>query len=147
VRVEIRRQVNDTDASNDKAQQNLRVVTSETASPYTPVAFNFQIVNEQEQPQLFYFREDGIPADWHKQFADAKRLVAPGDRYLGQLDLRPNDDAPVCADHDIHVTAWMPRGDTPVPVGGTTVSVGLRRRTDMTLDPSVRDCGKRFRPQ
>lgn len=147
VRVEIRRQVNDTDASNDKAQQNLRVVTSDTASPYTPVAFDFQIVNEQAQPQLFYFREDGIPADWHKQFADTKRLVAPGERYLGRLDLRPNDDAPVCADHDIHVTAWMPRGDTLVPVGGTTVSVGLRRRTDMTLDTSVRDCGKRFRPQ
>lgn len=145
VLVEIRRLINDTNAANDTAQQNLQIEQSTTSSPYTAVDFNFLIKNDEDQDQLIYFQEQGVPVEWQKVFPQDKVLLNPNQVFTGQLQVTPNDEAAVCKDHAIHVTAWTPRGDTIIPVGGTTVNVQTRNTTELTLEQQVTDC-RRHKP-
>jgi len=43
--------------------------------------------------------------------------------------MKPPTGAPACTNHRIEVTAWIPRGDTMVRLGGTSVETDLRNRT------------------
>jgi hypothetical protein len=60
---------------------------------------------------------------------------------VGALHVQPSDDAPVCTNHELRITAWTPRGDTLIPLGGTTVDLRLRKRTQVTVEPPTeREC-------
>lgn len=142
VRVEIRRLVSDTDPNDNEAQQNLHVVQSTQASPYKPASFNFQISHDEEQARLFYFQEEGVPDTWGKSFPREKRLVEKEETFIGALSVQPPDGSPACTDHEVRITAWTPRGDTLIRVGGTTVNVALRNQTELTLDTGIGDCRK-----
>lgn len=143
VRVEIRRLVSDSNLENNHAQQNLHVVESRRSSPYTEVPFNFQVTNGDPQPKLVYFQVEGIPPQWTRTFPEQKKLLAPAEKFVGLLTVKPNDDAPVCTDYPIFVTGWAPRGDTIVRLGGTTVSVGLRNNTLLTVGANVSGCDRK----
>jgi len=143
VRVEIRRLVSDTNLANNHAQQNLHVEESRRSSPYTEVPFNFQVTNGGAQPKLVYFQVEGVPPQWTRTFPVEKKLLAPAEKFVGLLKVKPNGDAPVCTDYPIFVTGWVPRGDTIVRIGGTTVSVGLRNNTLVTVGAQVTSCDRK----
>lgn len=142
VRVVIRRLINDIDENNNEAQQNLNIEVSASSSPFDPVDFNFQIRNEnEEETQLVYFRDEGVPDTWSKSFPTPKRLLAPLETFVGNLIVQPPDDALICTDQNLFVTAWTPQGDTLVQLGGTTVDVQLRDRTELQLTNRLIPCG------
>lgn len=127
VRVVLRRLFDDTNPANNNAQQNLTVQESRTNSPYTEVKLDFSITNDTPRPRLVYFRADDVPRAWTHHFAAETALLAPSEKYIGTLTVKPNDEAPVCRNHEIYVTGWTPRGDTLVRLGGTTLNVALRK--------------------
>lgn len=140
VRVEVRRVPRDVDPSNNEAQQNLSVEPARRGSPYRPVRFDFQVTNDARDARLVYFRADGVPKLWARAFDQEKRLLAPSEKHLGALTLKPDDGAAVCTHKDVFVTAWTPRGDTLVRLGGTTVDVALRNNTTITVKAGARRC-------
>jgi hypothetical protein len=140
IKVELRRLVSDTNGADNSAQQNVSVIPSSQASPYDPAIFNFYVRNSETDPKLIYFQVRGVPPSWSKTLSDSKCLLAPGESMQGSLTVQPPDDAQVCTNHEFTVTTWTPRGDTLIPLGGTTVDVGLRNRTELTLDTEVTDC-------
>jgi len=140
VRVKIDPLPRDNDVHNNEAQRNVYVAPSTTSSPYTPVQFDFSVRNDEDDPQLIYFQADGIPPAWQKTFTATKKLLAPAERYVGALVVKPNDDATVCTDQEFYVTGWMPRGDTIIRLGGTTVDVQLRKLTELTASTRIGNC-------
>jgi M6 family metalloprotease-like protein len=140
IRVEIDPHPDDRDPKNNQAQENVWIAESTTKSPYKEVKLDFRITNGEKTPRLAYFRVSGIPPAWQHAFADAKKLLAPGEAYVGSLKVKPNDSAAVCTDHEIQVTAWSPRGDTLVRLGGTTVNVELRHETTLSAEAGVAGC-------
>ena len=142
VKVQLRRMVSDIDNTDDWAQQNFTVRNSTTASPYTEIAFPFQIKNTKDTPQLVYFRAAGIPKEWDQALIPQKKLLLPGEQVVGQLKVTPPPTYPSCTDFDVQVTAWTPENHTLVLVGGTTVDMQLRKQTEITLQTDVKPCGR-----
>ncbi len=142
VEVEIPNVFNDVNANNNRAQKNLQEVTSSTSSPYDQVTYSFRLTNGEDDPQLYYFRVEDLPAGWTSTFTPRSALLAPGVHVDGSLTVKPPDDAPVCTEHQIKVTSWKPVGDTLVPVGGGTFQVDLRNRTLLTANAGQRSCGQ-----
>ncbi|MCP4544235.1 MAG: hypothetical protein GY832_44550, partial [Chloroflexi bacterium] len=101
---------NDSDDSDNHAQQNFTIMESRRSSPYDPVSFTFHLTNPRGEPQLVYLRAEGVPADWHKELNPEKYLLQPKQRITGTLSLTPREGATVCADHHIFVTSWIPSG-------------------------------------
>ncbi|WP_164020280.1 NHL repeat-containing protein [Pyxidicoccus trucidator] len=134
VKVQLRRMTYDTNASDNDAQQNLWVKPSSHASPYDEVDFGFQFKNAGEKPQLVYFRYEGLPAHWKQDFGPRKAMVKPGELLEGHLKFQPDEKDKDCVKHDAHVTAWVPRGDTLVRLGGATVRTPLMRRTTVVIE-------------
>lgn len=139
-RVELRRLFDDTNAENDWAQRNLQVDHSVHGSPYTEVTFPFSFRNAEETAELIYFRADGIPDGWVWSITPSKALVAPGAQVQAELTLQPPDSAPDCTEHPVHVTGWVPRGNTLVRLGGATVRVDLRQRTEIQVKVRTAKC-------
>lgn len=140
VEVEIPNVFNDVNVNNNRAQQNLQEVTSSTSSPYDQVTYRYGLTNDEDHPQLYYFRAEGIPDDWTRTLTPRSVRLLPGQRVEGSLTVKPPDDAPVCTDHEIRISSWKPSGDTLVPVGGGTFQVDLRRRTLLELKTGVQLC-------
>jgi hypothetical protein len=131
--------VSDTNAGDNEAQENLQVVNSSKGSPYDPQTFTFQVTNTDSQPQLIYLQEEGVPEAWNKTLSPTQQLLTPNATVFCELKIQPPEDAPVCGNYSIRVTAWTPRGDTLVQLGGATVRLGLRNRTLLTLETNVDD--------
>lgn len=140
VRVSLRRLIDDTNESNNNAQQNLSVQESRTNSPYTEVKLDFSVTNDQAQPRLVYFRADEVPRAWTHSLSADRVFLAPGEKFVGTLTVRPNDEAPVCRNHEIYVTGWSPRGDTLLRLGGTTLNVALRRAETIDVAAQTAAC-------
>jgi hypothetical protein len=140
IKVIIEDVVNDINTFNNSAQENVDVQESTTASPYEAVTFNFSATNPYDYHQLVYFRAEGVPAGWAATFAEQKRLLSAHERYEGTLTVQPPDDAPVCTDHQIFVTSWLPKGNTLIPLGGATLQVNLRNRTTLTSSTTAVPC-------
>jgi hypothetical protein len=104
--------------------------------------YHFSVTNPYDYDQLFYFRTDGIPADWSYTFAHAKRFLSAHERYEGTLTIQPPEDAKVCTDHRIDITSWMPKGNTLVQYGGATLNVNLRNRTTLTANTTMTRCDR-----
>ncbi|MGD2084970.1 MAG: S8 family serine peptidase [Candidatus Aminicenantes bacterium] len=138
--VEIPNVFNDMNTNNNAAQQNLQEVASSHGSPYEIVTYRFGFTNPEDNQELFYFRAEGVPVGWIAVFNPKKALLSAHQRIECSLTIQPPDDAPVCTEHKIRVTSWMPRGDTLVQVGGGTVQVDLRNRTDLVLDTTYERC-------
>ncbi|MCY1019553.1 NHL repeat-containing protein [Pyxidicoccus sp. MSG2] len=134
VKVQLRRMTSDTNANDNEAQQNLHVKQSSHASPYDVVDFGFQFKNAGEKEQLVYFRYEGVPGHWKQDFGPTKAVAKPGELLEGHLKFQPDEKDKDCVAHDAHVTAWTPRGDTLVRMGGATVRVPLRRRTTVEIE-------------
>ncbi len=130
----------DSSLTNNDAQENLREVTSTTASPYTPVEYQFTFKNPYDTARLFYFRVEDIPADWNRSMSQRKALLAAGQRIELSLNIQPPDDEPVCTSQPISVTSWVSSGDTLVPVGGGTASVDMRNRTLIEAETEFFSC-------
>ncbi len=145
VKVELRRMTNDINSANDGAQQNLRVISSDQASPYPEVAFPFNITNAEPQPQLVYFRAEGVPEDWSSTLVPNKALLNTNQKLQGVLRVTPKEGSPPCNEEEIRVTAWTPLDHTIVPLGGATVDLQLRNRTEINHQVKFRSCreGKR----
>ena len=142
VRVEIRNVYNDSNEQNNSAQRNFQVEYSTRGSPYEAASFPFQIKNAEPKPQLVYFQKVGIPPSWSQILTPAKRLLLPDETLFGKLTVNPPETAAVCTDHSIQVTAWTPRGDTLVRLGGATVSVDLRNRTLIDTQGDIGECSE-----
>jgi hypothetical protein len=110
------------------------------SSPYTAQRFDFQVKNPWPQQALVYFRADGVPEKWTHALTPAKKSLAPGELMFGRLDVRPDPDARDCTDHTIQVSAWLPRGDTMVRLGGTRVDANLRGRTTLQHEVRASSC-------
>jgi hypothetical protein len=130
----------DPNAQDNWAQENLDVVASVTASPFHAVAHRYTLTNPFDQPQLFYFRADGVPPGWDVDLTPRKIRLGPGERMFGQATITPAEDAKVCTSEWIEVTSWTPRGDTLVSVGGGVVQVDLRRPTSVNLEADAGRC-------
>ncbi len=142
IEVDIPNVLNDLNTGNNHAQQNVDEVASTTHSPYTEVVFPFGLTNpEATKETLVYFRAEGVPAGWSSTLSPAKVLLAPGARVDGTLEVHPPDAAPVCTDHQIRISSWTPRGDTLVPIGGSSLQVDLRNQTLLTLETGTGKCG------
>jgi hypothetical protein len=140
VKVELRNLVSDNNASNNSAQKNFWVVDSTHHSPYTPQQFNFQVKNPLPKSTLVYFRAEGMPTAWTRTLTPAKLQLAVGETFSGRLDFKPDDPAPDCTNHDMQVTAWVPRGDTVVRLGGTHVRADLREQTLLRAGGKTAQC-------
>ncbi|MDQ3281094.1 MAG: S8 family serine peptidase [Acidobacteriota bacterium] len=130
----------DRNANDNAAQENLEKVTSVTGSPFHPTDFNFNIENPYDEPSLFYFRVNGAPANWTVVKSPDKALLNPGQRLEGKITFTPPPDEKLCSSRVLEVTAWTPRGDTLIPVGGSVVQVDMRRPTKLTLDAGEGKC-------
>lgn len=142
IKVEIHEVFNDINNFNNKAQQNVNVEESTTASPYEPVIYQFSVTNPYDYYQLFYFRLEGLPVGWTYNFAENKKRLSAYERYEGSLTVFPPDDAEVCTDHTTYVTSWMPKGNTLVQYGGATLQINLRNRTTLTADTRLARCDR-----
>ncbi len=140
-KVDLPNLINDTNPANDSAQQNFTVQYSNHSSPYDLVDFHFQVRNATKRPSLVYFRADGLPRGWAHQVIPAKKLLQPNETAVGELRMHPPITAPSCTDHEVELTAWTPRGDTLVRLGGTTVDAALRDRTLLSLGTLFGSCG------
>lgn len=140
LKVEVHGLYADGDDTDNDAQQNVEVQASSHGSPYDAVHYPFQVRNAGTKDQLIYFQAEGIPEEWAQSLWPQKMLLAPGDDVFGYLDLKPHEGAPDCRDHRIHVTAWTPRGDTLVKLGGATLDMPLRRHTKTTLKVEPKAC-------
>lgn len=123
----------DRNANDNAAQENLERLTSVTGSPFHPTDFHFNIENPYDEASLFYFRVNGAPADWSIVKSPASALLNPGQRLEGKITITPPPDEKLCSSRVLEVTAWTPRGDTLIPVGGSVVQVDMRRPTKLTL--------------
>jgi hypothetical protein len=142
VKVVLRRLIDDTNAANNAAQQNLVVKWSTSHSPYRPVDFSFQVTNPDPTPKLVYFRADQVPAGWNKQLVPEKVLLDPNEKFTGTIRLTPPPDAPNCKQHDIAITAWTPTSHTISRMGGTTVRMNLAKQADIELIADLLTCGE-----
>ena len=118
----------------------MSIEQSRTRSPYTEVALDFSITNDTSQSRLVYFRADEVPPQWSQRFAADSALLGSGQRYIGKLTVKPNDEAPACRNQEIFVTGWTPRGDTLVQLGGTTLNVALRKTATIDVSTSASSC-------
>lgn len=144
IKVTIETVINDVNTFNNEAQQNVEVRESRTSSPYEPVAFKFSVTNPYDYYQLVYFRAEGVPAGWTATFTEPKRLLNSLERYEGMLIVQPPPDAQVCTDHKIYVTSWLPKGNTLIPLGGSTLQINLRNRTTLTAATTATPCNRRL---
>ncbi|NMH89834.1 S8 family serine peptidase [Flavivirga algicola] len=140
IKVEIHEVFNDINNFNNEAQQNVNIQESTTASPYEPVIHQFSVTNPYDYYQLFYFRLEGLPQGWTYNFTENKKRLAAHERYEGSLTVYPPDDAEVCTDHTTYITSWMPKGNTLVQYGGTTLQINLRNRTTLTANTRLTRC-------
>ena len=132
----------DTNAGNDRAQQNLKVVNSSTASPYEPVSFDVQVTNpDEDRPNLLYFEARGVPPHWDHWLSPTRVALEPGETATARLHLQPPETADPCTRHDIEVVSWIPRGDTLVRLGGASVDLRLHRRTWLDGELESELCG------
>lgn len=133
---------NDTDGSDNHAQQNFTIMESSSASPFSQTEFTFHMVNPNDFQQLIYFRADGVPSGWTWQLVPGKHLFQSREKITGRLTLLPPEDAAICTNHEIFVTSWTPSGDTLVNLGGTTVNLGLRAKTGINAQLETTGCQK-----
>jgi len=141
VKVEILNVPNDTNASNNTAQHNFQVEYPTHGSPYDEITFNFQVKNPHTTSTLVYFRAEGIPSAWSKTITPTRKRLAIDETTTGTLKFQPNEAAPTCTDHELHVTGWIPRGDTLIPLGGVRVDADLRNRTLIADKVTAFACG------
>jgi len=130
----------DADPSDNAVNHNFDVQQSTSKSPFTAIDFPFLLSNDEAITRLVYFRADGIPKGWTWAFQPARLSLAPKQVGQGTLHLQPPNDAPVCTSQVVKVTSWMPTGDTMIRLGGSTLQVDLRTRTDLTLDTKIGPC-------
>ncbi|PHI21525.1 hypothetical protein CEQ90_01530 [Lewinellaceae bacterium SD302] len=142
IQVKIQEVFNDVNDFNNTAQQNTTTRESTTASPYEPVTFDFSVTNPDDYHQLVYFRLEGLPQGWTYDMAERKKRLDAQELYFGQVTVYPPDDAEVCTEHELFVTSWLPKGNTLVPLGGTTLNINLRNRTTLTANTRLGRCGK-----
>jgi M6 family metalloprotease-like protein len=142
--VEIPNVFNDVNINNNTAQQNLQEVPSSHGSPYEIVTYRFGFSNPEDDQELFYFRAEGVPEGWVATLNPRKALLSAYERIECTLTIQPPNDAPVCTEHRISVTSWMPRGNTLIQVGGGMVQVDLRNRTDLTLEIGLEECSRKY---
>ncbi|MBT9556112.1 MAG: hypothetical protein IV100_08795 [Myxococcales bacterium] len=126
---------------DNTAHRALRVGLTEHEGEYTSASLPFRITNaDLENGRTVFFRVDGLPDDWAAVLPEATIRIGEGERHEGLFSVTPPAGLPDGRDLDIHLSAWTPRGDTLVPLGGATLRVGLRRRTDATVTASVVPC-------
>lgn len=89
---------------------------------------------------LFYFRVNGVHADWDVQLIPRKALLNPGERTEIVVLITPPKDAKVCTEERAVIESWAARDHTLVPVGGGVLQVDLRRKTEMGFDTGLRRC-------
>ncbi|MDE3249192.1 MAG: S8 family serine peptidase, partial [Bacteroidota bacterium] len=142
IKVTIENVFNDVNTFNNTAQKNVDVRESRTASPYEPVTFHFSATNPYDYYQLIYFRAENLPRGWTAHFSESKRLFTAHERFEGTLTIQPPDTAAVCTDRLIYVTSWMPKGNTLIPLGGSTLQIDLRSRTTLTANTTSAPCGR-----
>jgi M6 family metalloprotease-like protein len=140
VRVKLLRLINDNNPSNNLAQRNMDVISSDRASPYPELTFPFQIANKKAQTKLVYFRAEGIPKDWKNELLPTKVLLAKDQKADGLLIVTPKEGEAACTEHEIKVTAWTPKDHTIIPMGGLNVNLQLRNRTEITIKGAYREC-------
>jgi DNA-binding beta-propeller fold protein YncE len=142
-RVELRRLFNDINAENNRAQRNLQIDHSVHGSPYAPVEFQFQVRNEDVVAKPVYFRAEGIPSGWDWSISPPRVFLASGESAYATLTVQPPPDAPDCTSHAIQVTGWIPRGDTLIRLGGSTLQLHLQQETRIEIKPSLEKCRPR----
>lgn len=140
--VELHNLFDDNNSANNNAQQNLYTDWSTSSSPYKKVTFPFQITNGEETPQLVYFRADGIPQGWKKRIIPPKVYLMPGNKCSASIEVTPPESAPLCTSYDTAITAWTPRGDTLVKLGGTSLIINLGEAVNVDFQTKVRPCKK-----
>ena len=138
--VDLQNLFDDNNAENNDAQQNLSTDWSTHSSPYSTIIFPFQIKNGESEPQLMYFRSDGVPKGWAKSFAPPKVYLGPGETAFAQISVTPPEEAPDCTSYDTQITAWTPRGDTLVKVGGTSLVMNLGKALNVDFEAKVIPC-------
>lgn len=144
ISVKIPNVFNDVNVNNNRAQQNVQEVASSQASPYEIVTYHFGFTNPEDNQELFYFRAEGVLDGWVAQLNPRNALLSANQRIECTLTIEPPIDAPVCTEHIISVSSWMPRGNTLIQVGGGTVQVDLRNRTDLALVTSLDSCSQKY---
>lgn len=132
----------DTNPNDHQAQENLRKVTSITASPFHPVTYPYRLTNPYPEEALFYFRADGAPDDWDITLSPRKILLKPGEHVAGVATIAPPEDAKLCSSEYVRITSWLPRGDTMINVGGGIAQVDLRRQTILEFEAGTERCTK-----
>jgi M6 family metalloprotease-like protein len=140
--VDIPNVFNDINTLNNTAQQNVQETTSSHSSPYEIVTYHFGFTNPEDRQELFYFRAENVPDSWTSALNPEKALLSANEHIECTLTIEPPETAPACTEHKISVTSWMPRGDTMIPIGGGTVQVDLRNRTDLELETGIQYCKK-----
>lgn len=140
VKVIIENVVNDINSFNNTAQENVDVQESSTSSPYEPITFHFSATNPYDYYQLVYFRAENVLKGWSATFSEPKRLLNAHERFEGTLTVQPPDTALVCTDRQIFVTSWMPKGNTLIQLGGSTLQIDLRNRTTLTATTTGTPC-------
>lgn len=132
----------DTNPHDHWAQENLREVTTTSASPFHPVEVPFTLRNPYDHEALMYFRADDVPAGWEVVITPRKILLPAGQKMTGHATITPSIKARPCTDVRIDISSWTPRGITLVQVGGTNALVQLRRPGELTLEVRAGDCDR-----
>jgi hypothetical protein len=156
VRAELRDVTDDTNLGNNMAQRNFWVqyvsqsdpeerrlsVTRASLSAATTadIQLNFQAKNPNKNSTLVLFRLDGVPKTWSSSLTPQRALLAVGQTAFGTIKVTPPFGAPSCTDHAMQLTAWIPRGDTLVQLGGTNVDAAIREPTTLQTQGGFVPC-------
>jgi M6 family metalloprotease-like protein len=140
IKVKVTHVFNDTNESNQAAQENIDEFDISRGSPYPPVVNSVRVVNPYDHPILVYMRADNVPVGWTADIVPRSAFIAPNGSVDTQTTIQAPIDYPVCSTEYIKTSAWYPSGDTLVELGASTAQVNLKQSTKLTLNTTFGEC-------
>ncbi|MCO6478665.1 MAG: peptidoglycan DD-metalloendopeptidase family protein, partial [Phaeodactylibacter sp.] len=126
VKLKIRGLSNDINLENNWTQENINQFVTTTSSPYEPVTTRFQVENPYAETKPVFFRIDGLPPQWSYILTPSRLVLPAGGVEMVQVTLQPHNEAPLCSEEVITVSAYTPWVDALTRLGAVSLQTELK---------------------
>ncbi len=133
---------NDVNTENNRTQENISSFVTSPGSPYEPVTSRFRIENPYNETKPVFFRVDGLPPTWSYILTPERLILPPNATGTAQVTVQPNNEAPLCSEELITLTAYTPWEDALTRLGAISLQLELKNPgADIYMD-SWAECGQ-----